>query len=163
MFNVSQRFEVFYFTDNFRSFTVSFFATLVHFSHNFVTKAEKLILMTNFWYVHHWGFKFTLSCVAGNSNIFLISFCNWYYFLMLLKQLHWIIWAPYGDQWPKNWPSPLHSQDNALILKMNWAFLNSFNDFKFLAAIEDSFALPAWPRGGDCIQAILFIWLHFHS
>ena len=30
---------------------------------------------------------------------------------MLLKQLHWIIWAPYGDQWPKNWPSPLHSQD----------------------------------------------------
>ena len=70
MFNVSQRFEVFYFTENFRSFTVSFFATLVHFSHNFVTKAEKLICMTNFWYVHQWGFKLTLSCVADNSNIF---------------------------------------------------------------------------------------------
>ena len=41
--------------------------------------------------------------------------------------------------------------------------LYSFKDLQFLAAIEDSFALPAWPRGGDCIQAILFIWLHFHS
>ena len=41
--------------------------------------------------------------------------------------------------------------------------LYSFKDLQFLAAIEYSFALPAWPRGGDCIQAILFIWLHFHS
>ena len=54
----------------FQKFYCIFFATLVHFSHNFVTKAEKLICMTNFWYVHQWGFKLTLSCVADNSNIF---------------------------------------------------------------------------------------------
>ena len=42
----------------------------VHFSHNFFTVSDKLIWMTNFWCVHQWRFKLTLSCAACNSDIF---------------------------------------------------------------------------------------------